>query len=675
MLNKISINNNNVSPLTEIKTPKILIVDDRPENLLVMEKVLKNLDAEIHKALSGQKALALLLRHHFALILLDVQMPEMDGFETASLIRGNRETQDIPIIFVTAISRELKFMFEGYELGAVDYLLKPIDPLIITSKVKVFLQIDRQKQKLEMLLSESQRNKERIFHQNQLILNAAGEGIYGLDDQGNTTFCNPAAARMIEYEVKDLIGRSMHDIMHHTKPDGLPYPKEECPIYGAFKDGKVHHVTDEVFYKKDGTSFPVEYISTPMRDEGVLIGAVVIFKDIRKQKLAEGAIIRAKEEAERANRAKSEFLSRMSHDLRTPLNAVIGLSQVLTKSETDPLTSVQKIDVELISKAGQHLLALINEILEMAQIESGKIPITLEPIDVSMLINEPLDLMSPLAKQKGIVLKNHIKRDTGLFLLGDKIRLRQVLLNLISNAIKYNQLGGSVTLSDELTSEGMMRISVTDTGLGIPVQQDAHVFEPFTRFHEEVTDVEGTGIGLAICKKLMNLMKGRIDFRSRMEKGTCFFIELPVCDPPPEQQERKPAVTEKTLKKKRKEVEIVILYIEDQPSDIVTVGKFFKNSPKIMFLTASRAKLGLELALVHRPNLILMDIDLPGMDGIEAFEHLQSNDTTRNIPVIAVSAIVTQNDIEKALKAGFKEYITKPIDMDHFLKTIDRYLG
>ena len=401
--------------------------------------------------------------------------------------------------------------------------------------------------------------------------------------------------------------------------------------------------------------------------------AEAFYRELRNRKKAEEDSIRAKEEAERANQAKSEFLARMSHELRTPLNAIIGFSQVLIKSKKERLTPVQRGDIEKVHGAGKHLFQLINEILDLSRIESGRIDIAREPVNVLGVVDEVVFLTQIWADQQGVMINNNITRKD-IFVLADRVRLKQVLLNLISNAIKFNREGGSITINCEETPN--IRISIEDTGLGIRIDRQDSVFEPFSRLHSGETKIEGTGIGLSISKNLVKLMHGKISFTTVPNQGSCFTIELPKCDSPSliEDQKDIPAVSTTIERENTPGSSSTILYIEDDPLNLSLVEKFLRDREDIKLLSAPQAKLGLELARAHVPDLIFMDINLPGMSGIEALKYLKAYKETENIPVIAISADAMEADIEKAKKVGFKEYLTKPLDIDLFFSTLNMYL-
>lgn len=540
---------------------------------------------------------------------------------------------------------------------------------------------------------QSQKQIRENESQRDLILNSAGEGIYGLDLNGITTFANPSACKMLGYTQEELLGKGQHALVHHSHPDGKPYPKENCHIYSAFMDGKVHREDEEVFWRKDGSSFPVEYISKPIYDEGEIKGAVVTFTDISSRRAAEEELkfaynkleerikerthelMKAKELADLHNHAKSEFLSRMSHELRTPMNAILGFAQLMKESSKDPLPPAHLKRVSQILKAGEHLLELINEVLDLAKIESGKISISLEPVNISALVEEVITVIRPMLDQFKVNLIDNITTKKNLFVLSDQTRLKQVLLNLISNGIKYNRRDGSVTLSIKTQGEKIY-IYVSDTGMGIPEQKLQNLFEPFDRLGAENSEIEGTGIGMTISKKLIESMNGSIMVTSEIGTGSEFSINLPTCEPHRNEIHKSGIPDQKfSTSNNGEEKTCSILYIEDNPANLKLVEDILSEFPEINLLSATQASLGMDLARSHKPDLILMDINLPDINGIEALKRLQNFEETYEIPVIALSANAMQKDIDQAIAAGFKKYITKPIDILKFKNMLDELLG
>ncbi len=389
-----------------------------------------------------------------------------------------------------------------------------------------------------------------------------------------------------------------------------------------------------------------------------------------EQRVAErtAELDKAKQEADRANQAKSEFLSRMSHELRTPLNAILGFGQLL---EMDSLNPEQREGVEQILKGGRHLLELINEVLDIARIEAGRLGISPEPVSVKEVVGESLDLIAPLAADGRVRLDGGTASIPDRFVLADRQRLKQVLLNLLSNGVKYNRKGGTVALSYEDTLEGRLRINITDTGLGLAPERMARLFTPFERLGAEQAGVEGTGLGLALSKGLVEAMGGTLGVESTPGTGSTFSVELPIVEGPVQRLERMgvgmPAAAELEAPQKAQ----IVLYIEDNLSNLKLVQRLLAHRPQVRLLPAMQGRLGLDLAREHRPHLILLDLHLPDVPGDEILRRLREDPETRHIPVVMISADATPGQVERLLAAGARDYLTKPLDVKKFLALLD----
>jgi signal transduction histidine kinase/ActR/RegA family two-component response regulator len=379
----------------------------------------------------------------------------------------------------------------------------------------------------------------------------------------------------------------------------------------------------------------------------------------------------ARDEAEKANQAKSEFLSRMSHELRTPLNAILGFGQLL---EMDHLSSEQQESVQHILKGGRHLLGLIDEVLEIARIEMGRLVMSPEPVRVSETLQEALDLVRPMAATKKVRLNNEDGGTADVHVLADRQRLKQVFLNLCSNAVKYNHAGGTVTLSYEETARGRLRVKVTDTGPGIPQDKIGRLFTPFDRLGAEQSEVEGTGLGLSLSKRLVEAMGGTLGVDSVPGRGSTFWLEFPVVESPLAQLEKAgeyvPAPAELEASRKAR----VVLYIEDNLSNLKLIQRLLAHRPEVRLLPAMQGRLGLQLAGEHRPDLILLDVQLPDIPGSDVLRQLLEMPETREIPVVVISADATPGQIERLLAAGAWKYLTKPLDVKKFLAVLDEAL-
>lgn len=385
-------------------------------------------------------------------------------------------------------------------------------------------------------------------------------------------------------------------------------------------------------------------------------------------------LARSKDEAEKANRAKSEFLSRMSHELRTPLNAILGFGQLLGDDASDQLSKEHKRMVHEILLAGNHLLELINEILDLSRIETGRMSLSFETVPVKSIIASCLNLIQPMAQKRNIVLTDQLAGCEGWVVTVDPTRLQEVLLNLMSNAVKYNREAGSVTVSCERTAQKMIRIGIADTGPGISEAEQKKIFEPFTRLSMHSTIAEGTGIGLTIAKRLIELMGGSIGVRSAVNEGSYFWVDLPLIEKEPgDYTEEAPlTVCEYPELAERKRT---ILYIEDNPANLLLVAKIFSRYPTVTFLSAPYGMRGVELAQKQRIDIILLDISLPDIDGYEVLKRLRELETTRDIPVVAVSSNAMPEDIERGKAAGFTAFLTKPINVHNFIETVHAVLA
>ena len=425
---------------------------------------------------------------------------------------------------------------------------------------------------------------------------------------------------------------------------------------------------------RDGKETVVSYNATTFYDrDRTLQGVFAAARDITERKILDQALQGAKLAAEKANLAKSDFLSNMSHELRSPLNAILGFAQLM-ESGTPPPTPAQGQSIDQILQAGWYLLELINEILDLALIESGKLSLSPEPISLADVLSDCRGMIEPLASKNGIGLTFPRFDDTP-FVKADRTRIKQVFINLLSNAIKYNRAGGTVEVICTMSATERTRISVRDTGDGLPPEKLAQLFQPFNRLGQESGSEEGTGIGLVVSKRLVELMGGDIGVESSVGVGSVFWIELHSTRAP----RLAAAATElKASVPAQAQADApmhTLLCVEDNPANLMLVEKLMERRPDIRLLVAKDGVRGIEMARAVRPDVILMDINLPGISGLTALGILAEDPETRHIPVVALSANAMPSDIEKGLAAGFFRYLTKPIKVNEFMGTLDSALA
>jgi signal transduction histidine kinase len=391
-------------------------------------------------------------------------------------------------------------------------------------------------------------------------------------------------------------------------------------------------------------------------------------RDIQALRATEHTLEQARGEAERANHAKSEFLSRMSHELRTPLNAILGFAQLL---EMDSLSNEQHESLGYILKAGKHLLDLINEVLDIARIEAGRLVVTLEPVPLAETAREVITLVAPLAAERAIHVRQRIPERDGPVVLADRQRLKQILLNLLSNAVKYNTLGGDVVVSYDAGPD-RVRIRVTDTGPGIPEDKRARLFLPFERLGVSQSGVEGTGLGLALSKRLTEAMGGAIGLDSEVGQGSTFWVELPTADAaidlpvgPLDDAVRRATTSEPGYRV------FTVLYIEDNLTNLELIERILARRPGIRLLSAMQGRIGWSLAREHQPDLILLDARLPDVPGEEILRRLQADMRTRPIPVVVMSSEPAQGQVDRMMAAGAHACLPKPVDVKELIALVD----
>ena len=525
--------------------------------------------------------------------------------------------------------------------------------------------VEKEREKLDQHLRDQQ------FYTRTLIESNI-DALMTTDSAGIISDVNKQTEALTGCTRDELIGAPFKN--HFTEPE-----RAQAAITRVLRENKVTHY-ELTARARDGSQTVVTFNATTFHDrDRKLQGVFAAVRDITERKVLDQVLQKSNRElqeamsiAEKANLAKSDFLSSMSHELRTPLSAILGFAQLI-ESGAPKLTVFQKRSVDQILLAGWYLLELINQILDLARIESGKLSLSLEPTSLQEVLQECEAMIGPLAHKRGIKL-TFSELKAAYFVKADRTRVKQILINLLSNAIKYNRVDGAVRVECVEVSAERIRIRVEDTGEGLSGEQLDQLFQPFNRLGQEASDEEGTGIGLVMTKRLAELMGGRIGVESTLGKGSQFWLEINLTD---ERNEIGNLVDDKNLHLPPSYAGAPIrtlLYIEDNPANLLLVESLIERRPDIELLTARDGHRGIEMARACLPDVILMDINLPGISGVRAMKILNDDQATTHIPVVALSANAMPRDIEKGIEAGFFRYLTKPIKINEFMETLDEAL-
>jgi signal transduction histidine kinase/ActR/RegA family two-component response regulator len=517
------------------------------------------------------------------------------------------------------------------------------------------------------------------------VLDSASFSIIATGADGVIQLFNAGAERMLGYRAADVVNRyrpsdfkAPEEVLARAAALSLEFDTAIEPGFEAlaFKASRgIEDIYEITYLCADGSRLSAVESITALRDDaGAIIGYLLIGGPNAVRARVELELSAVMAVADHANRAKSEFLSNMSHELRTPLGAILGFAQLI-ESSVPPPTAAQTRSVDQILKAGWYLLDLINEILDLALIESGKLSLSIEPLALAEVLRESRAMIEPQARKRGISVVLP-QADAVGYVRADRTRVKQVLVNLLSNAVKFNRDGGSVTVTCSAGRAGRVRVSIGDTGAGISAAHQAQLFQPFNRLGREGRGEEGTGIGLVVSKRLVDLMGGAIDVASTEGEGSVFSFEL---DAAPAPHAPPPAAA---LHGDRRPVEgtadagvRTVLYVEDNPANLMLIEDLMMRRPDLRLLSAASGSAGVELAHSARPAVILMDINLPGISGVDALRLLAASPVTAGIPVIALSANASPRDLAKGLEAGFFRYLTKPIKVPEFMATLDTALA
>ena len=595
-------------------------------------------------------------------VLMNLSLPGLNALELTEIIRQEDNFTGIAIVF---LSEEANFtkQLTAMNSGGDDFVSLPIEPDHLVAKISARVSrartLNTMNHNLFTALQEL-KNQQFALDQHAIVSIA--------NINGTIIYVNEKLCDISGYERSELIGKE-----HRILNSGMHGTKYFINMWSNISAGRVWQ-GEICNRKKNGDLYWVDTTIVPFIDRQLRpYQYVSISSDITSKKFTEQDLLEARDVAVNASQAKSDFLSKMSHELRTPLNAVLGFSQLLETSREQVLSDNQLQYISEIHNAGNHLLSLINEVLDLSRIEADQLITENVTIPLSSFLDECVALIQPLAKQKQIEIFVLYKEMDELFAFADPLRLKQVMVNLLSNAIKYNSIPGLINIEVSRKLDNIV-IEVTDTGGGIRPDQVDKLFQPFTRLPQH-KKIEGVGIGLALSKRLTQLMGGRIGVRSMPGKQTTFWVEIqntsqedisnksifPVASDP------QPAPTSPASP-------LRLLYIEDNETNLLLVREFLTARIKdAEILHAYTVKSGIELAMQKQPDIILMDLELPDMSGFEGFNLVKQEQLLKSIPVIAISAYADEENIELALKMGFEEYITKPIDINSLLATIEKF--
>lgn len=592
----------------------------------------------------------------------ELETPIAPGFE-ALVFKASRGIEDIyELTYIRKDGSRFPAVVSVTALRDDDDAI--IGYLLIGTDNTARQQIEEERKKLDQRLRDQQ------FYTRSLI-EANIDAIMTTDPVGIITDVNKQMESLTDCTRDELIGAPFKK--YFTDPE-----RAEAGIALVLNEKTVTNY-ELTARTRDGRETVVSYNATTFYDrDRNLQGVFAAARDVTERKRLDGVLEAKNVEleaartlAEKANLAKSDFLSSMSHELRSPLNAILGFAQLM-ESEAPPPTMGQQESISQILRAGWHLLKLINEILDLTIIESGQIPLSKEPVLLSEILAECQGMFEQQAQQRGITLHFPVS-DAGPFVLADRTRLKQVFINLLTNAIKYNRPQGTVEVRCTLEPKARVRVSIRDTGLGLRLEQQAQLFQAFNRLGQEAGGVEGTGIGLVVAKQLVGLMGGAIGVQSTVGEGSVFWFELDAVDGPVVPTDGGDATLGLPVSTRPARAS-TLLYVEDNPANMKLVQKIIERYPDIRLLMASDGKAGVELARTALPDVILLDINLPGINGFETLKMLRDDPLTASIPALAISANAMQSDIKKGQEAGFMRYLTKPIKVDEFMLALNAAL-
>ncbi len=661
----------------------ILLVDDHEENLLSLETVLRNPQYNLVTAGSGNEALAAVLNQDFAVILMDVQMPGMDGFETVSLIKQRERSKDIPVIFVTAINKEDEFVHRGYKTGAIDYIFKPFDPYILNLKVSAFVDLYLKNRQLleqaERLRQGEIRERARQITTLQMeslnryrhLADSIPHIIWKFQQDGTLEYCNRLWTEYSGLSLEQSTGTGWQSMVH---------PEDLAAVLHEFEEIRTGKESGDIecrlLRKSDQTFRWHIFRCVPdLFAPGEFGSWVVTLTDIEDRKVMEQDLIRAKEESLAANEAKSNFLANMSHEIRTPLGVVLGFSELM--ADPDISREDRKMYLATIQKNGDLLSRLIGDVLDLSKIEAGHLQVERVAFSLPDFLFNALQAFQHQAQAKGIRLNATLESAIPLMIHSDPMRLRQILFNIVGNAIKFTEKGEvNVRVQSVKAAKGRwnLKISVSDQGVGISAEQADKLFQPFIQADSSTTrKYGGTGLGLSLSRKLARRLGGDVVLAdSKLNQGSTFVITVDAgavghvefvdqVGWMPSEQEGHNSMAEKSLEGMN------ILLVEDAPDNQKLLTHFLNHAGATVHVADNGAD-GVKDAMSGKFDVVLMDIQMPKLDGYQATRELRKNSFQK--PILALTAHALKEEREKCLQAGCDDHLVKPVNREELIKRI-----
>jgi PAS domain S-box-containing protein len=650
--------------------PRILVVDDQVQNRLLVVEYLEILDVIVDEAASGKECLEKLNKNEYLLVILDVQMPIMDGFKVLELMQQDPRLANIPVVFVSAVFDSEDYILKGIEKGAIDYIVKPINPSILKTKVQNFINLYEKQQTLDQLVRSLESiNKRLQYSEKKLkrITQSARDAIILLDKDFKVKFWNRASNQIFGYSRYEVLFENFIDytIAESSKDSFMEYIDLLQKGNGKSYLGSIRIIGKN----KNNEEFPIELSLASFTEVSGEINYTVVIRDITKRIQMEKEALKTKELRE-SNRVMKEFMDSVSHEIRTPMNAILGISNMLTKYGAENLTSKQREGLEIINQSGARLLDLINDILDLSRIDANRASVNNEIIELDKFLATMHSMVLSLIGNRPI--KFHIRKSSGVpnKIYSDQKKLNQILTNLLGNAAKFTRQGKIILFIHYV--ENKIYFEVSDTGVGIAEEYLESIFERFQQIdNSETKEFEGTGLGLNICKKLIILMGGEIRAESELGKGTVMKFYIPVLNLEEKVVEEginteKEHITNERIKEINVEAPLAII-IHDDEENLFWYANLLKTKG-IESLPCNSSGEALQTINHYKPDLILLKIEMPKIHGASIITEISRDPELKNIPVIAISHVQ-----ELSIKETSEQFIllNEPVDEVMILKAIE----